>query len=177
MSKKRGWRGSVRLLDNKGEPAKTPADAVSAKIESRHLTAEEQRKWEADIAANMERCRRAFEKARSNEERAFWIVSALNFCFGLPLPYWLHSAVLTIMHTQIKMRKDALFLLNERLMIRDRAAEYEAQGIRNPITQAENDIAKRAGLTVDGLRKRRSRARKALGQRGKPGRPKNRDKF
>ena len=70
--------------------------------------------------------------------------------------------------SQLPELKEAAFLLNELGLIKSLAAEYKAKGIRNAKTEAEKDVAEFFGLSVEGLRKKRYRYRKALGiKRGK----------
>jgi chorismate mutase len=139
----------------------------------RVLTADERGALQAKIDAKLEACRQGYEKANSSEERAFYVFSALNFCAeDRPLPSWLRTAVTAMARSQLPpLKKELVFLLNERLLIMSLAAEYKARGVSNAVTEAEQDVAERFGLSVEGLRKKRYRYRKTLGMgRGKRGR-------
>jgi hypothetical protein len=181
VSVRPGWRLSVRLLDAKGELAKAPGDAVKVEEESRALTDEETRALRARIDAKLEACQQGYEKAREKpgadgeRERAFYVFSALNFCGGRPLPYWLRMAATVVARSQLPATQEReAFLLNERLLIKSLAAGYKAKGVSNAATKAEHDVAELFGLSVEGLRQKRYRARKALGIADrKRGRPRN----
>ena len=168
MSVRPGRPLSVGLLDDKGEPTKVQPDVV----EARFFTTEETRGWHAWIDAKLEAFRLGYENANSREDCALYVFSALNFCGGRPLPYWLLKAVTAMARSQLPAtREEMVFLLSEHEMIRSLAAQYKANGVRNAKTEAEKDVAEIFGLSVEGLRKKRYRYRKALGiERGKQGR-------
>jgi hypothetical protein len=86
-------RLSVRLLDDKGELAKAPSDAVKAEREGRALTVDERRalrdKWEALLAVFGRKCETA-----QGDELDHYLRSALIMCAARPLPSWLFALLL-----------------------------------------------------------------------------------
>ena len=86
-------RISVRLLDDKGELAKAPGDAVKAEVDSRALTADETRALRDEGEALLEAFRRKCKTAQG-DELDHHLRSAVVMCAARPLPGWLFALLL-----------------------------------------------------------------------------------
>ena len=112
----------------------------------------------AGIDRQLEAAKRGYETA-TDKDRPVYMLSALNFCAGRPLPGWLYHALVEMVTRQVPPAKEFARQFEERVAISELARKFEAEGKKQPKTKAEQAFADEIGLSVEGLRKRRSRDR------------------